>query len=148
MVPFAPSSIVADQGCFTEYRSARFSLFSSTSTSSWSSLNLTVSQEATRHCKSTTPTLAHWPSTLLDSDDESVRDAELTLLSAAMSIVGWGEVVSGASSSMGLHYDSSVLNTYNLSLLCKASLCPAECVSSSTWEMRTRCLYFILLQNT
>ena len=41
-----------------------------------------------------------------------------------------------SSTTVGPHNDdSSVLNTHNLSLRYRASLCAAECVSSSTWEV-------------
>lgn len=74
-----------------------------------------------------------------------VRDAELTVHSAVMSggVRWWWGGLFINETPLWLHYDSSVLNTHNLPLLCKASLCPAECVSSSTWEMSALSIYFI-----
>lgn len=70
----------------------------------------------------------------IKGEDQGLLVRTTTLYDA---VLGWALSGREDALSVGLHHDSSVLNTHRFSFQCKASLCAARCVSSSTWEMST-----------
>lgn len=131
---FLHLSISTNQGCcITEHGDSTGLCMPFISTgasrSSWSSLN---SLTGKNHVTTTMPRL-HMPIDHHLDWIQTLKEGESGMVSSYSAVLGWALSGRESSSTVRLHSDdSSVLNTHNLSLLCKASLCAAECVSSST----------------